>query len=336
MKRLLRRRLLLLPITLLGVTAVTFLAIHLIPGDPAEILAGGPLAPPEAVDAMRVRLGLDQPLPVQYITYVSRLVHGDLGTSLFTGRPVATEIMERLPTSLSLTAAAVLIGLPIGAGLGVLAAVRRDGLIDHAARTVALLGLSLPSFWLALLLVWAFSVKLGWLPFGGELPAFTEIERRTGVALVDAMLAGDVGGFVEALRHLALPAITLAVIPIALTARYARGAFAEQLASPHIRTARAFGIPERVIVWRYVARNAMLPLVTLFGVLLPALLGGAVLIEVVFSWPGLGTYLLSAIQGRDYAVVQAVTLLLAVLYVLASLVVDLSYGLLDPRIRERG
>jgi len=335
-KRLLRRRLLLLPITLLGVTAVTFLAIHLIPGDPAEILAGGPLAPPEAVDAMRVRLGLDQPLPVQYITYVSRLVHGDLGTSLFTGRPVATEIMERLPTSLSLTAAAVLIGLPIGAGLGVLAAVRRDGLIDHAARTVALLGLSLPSFWLALLLVWAFSVKLGWLPFGGELPAFTEIERRTGVALVDAMLAGDVGGFVEALRHLALPAITLAVIPIALTARYARGAFAEQLASPHIRTARAFGIPERVIVWRYVARNAMLPLVTLFGVLLPALLGGAVLIEVVFSWPGLGTYLLSAIQGRDYAVVQAVTLLLAVLYVLASLVVDLSYGLLDPRIRERG
>ncbi len=334
MKRLIRRRLLLLPITLLGVTLVTFLAIHLIPGDPAETLAGGPLAPPEAVDAMRTRLGLDQPLLVQYGSYLSRLLHGDLGTSLFTSRSVTSEILQRLPTTISLTVAAVFIGVPIGVALGVLAAIRRGRGADHLSRTVVLLGLSVPSFWLALILVWLFSVKLAWLPFGGEVPAFSDLQRRTGIVLVDTLLAGDFGLFLQALRHLFLPAVTLAVIPVALTARYTREAFSDQLSAPYVRTARAFGVPERVIVWRYVSRNAMLPLVTLLGILLPALLSGAVLIEVVFSWPGLGTYLLSAIQRRDYSVVQAVSLLLAFLYVLSSLVVDISYGLLDPRIRE--
>jgi len=335
-RRLLRRRLLLLPVTLLGVTLVTFLAIHLIPGDPAEVLAGGPLATPEAVEAMRTRLGLDRPLPVQYLSYLGRLLRGDLGVSLFTGRSVASEIGERFPASLELAAAALLLGLPVGTALGALAATRRDRLPDHLARVISLVGLSLPSFWLALLLVWLFAVKLGRLPFGGQLPPFTEVPRRTGLVVVDTLLAGDPGLTLEALRHLVLPAVTLAFVPIALTSRYTRAALAEELASPHVRTARAFGLPERVVVWRYAARNAMLPLVTLLGILLPALLGGAVLIEVVFSWPGLGTYLLLAIQSRDYAVVQAVTLLLAVLYVLASLLVDLSYGLLDPRVRERG
>lgn len=336
MRRLLGRRLLLLPLTLFGVTLVTFLAIHLIPGDPAEIYAGGPLAPPEAVEAMRIRLGLDQPLYTQYAVYVTHLVQGDLGISLFTGKPVVTEIWERLPASLELSAAALVIGVPIGAVLGALAATRRDGGLDHLARALALVGLSLPSFWLALLLIWVFAVQLGWLPFGSQLPAFAELPRRTGFVIVDTLLAGDFELTVQALRHLLLPAITLAVIPIALTARYTRNAFAEELAAPYIRTARAFGLPERLVVWRYAAKNAMLPLVTLFGVLLPALLAGAVLIEVVFSWPGLGTYLLLAIQSRDYAVVQAVTLFLAVAYVLASLGVDLSYGLLDPRVRESG
>ncbi len=334
MKGMVRRRLLLLPVTLLGVTVITFLAIHLIPGDPAEVYAGGPLAPPEAVEAMRVRLGLNQPLHVQYLSYLGRLVRGDLGTSLFTGKLVSTEILERLPASVELSAAALIVGVPIGAGLGVLAATRRDRAADHLARSLALTGLSLPSFWLALLLVWLFSVKLGWFPFGSRLPAFAEVEQRTGFVIVDSVLAGDFGLTLQALRHLFLPAVTLAVIPIALTARYVRNAFAEELSAPYIRTARAFGLPERLIVWRYALKNAMLPLVTLLGVLLPALLAGAVLVEVVFSWPGLGTYLLLAIQSRDYAVVQAVTLFLAVAYVLASLVVDLSYGLLDPRVRE--
>lgn len=336
MRRLLRRRLLLLPVTLVGVTVVTFLAIHLIPGDPAELLAGGPLAPPEAVEAMRVRLGLDQPLHIQYLAYLSRLLRGDLGISLFTGEPVTAEILKRLPPSLELAFAALVVGLPVGAALGVFAATRRDQTMDHLARSMALVGLSLPSFWLALLLVWVFAVRLGWFPFGSQLPAFTDLTRRTGFVVVDALLAGDLALASQALRHLFLPAITLAVIPIALTARYTRTAFAEELSSPHIRTARAFGLPERVVVWRYAARNAMLPLVTLLGVLLPALLAGAVLVEVVFSWPGLGTYLLLAIQSRDYAVVQSVTLFLAVAYVVASLLVDLSYGLLDPRVRERG
>jgi ABC-type dipeptide/oligopeptide/nickel transport system permease component len=333
MRKLIRQRLLLLPTLLLGVTFVVFLSIHLIPGDPAKVIAGD-FATDAQVQAIRVDFGLTDPLPVQYGRYLERLAHGDLGESLFAKRPVAVELGERLPASLELVLVALLVGVPAGALLGVRAAVRKDTAVDNAATVGSLVGLSVPSFWLGLVLAWLFGVQLGWLPFSGRLPAFTDAPHTTGLLTVDALLHGDWWLFGQAVRYLVLPGLTLAVLPTALVARYSRAAFIEVLNQDYIRTARAYGLPARTVVWRYAAKNAMLPLVTLVGGLIPAMLAGAVLVETVFGWPGVGTLLLGAINTRDYPVIQSVTLVFALIYIVANLVVDLSYGLLDPRTRE--
>lgn len=327
------RRLALLPLLLLGVVFVVFLSVHLSPGDPARVLAGQS-ANPQQIAQIRAEYGFDQPLLVQFGHYLEKLSHGDLGQSLQSGRPVLDELRERLPISLELTLIASLIGIPAGLALGAWAAARRNTLVDDGTRIVGLIGLSIPAFWLGLLLAYVFSVELGWLPFGGQLPAFTQLDRITGFVTVDSLLQGRIALFADSLRYLALPALTLAVIPLAVVARFARSAFIEILSEDHIRTLRAYGVSERRLIWRYAAKNAMLPLVTVIGVLVPALLGGAVLVETTFSWPGIGTLLLNSITTRDYAVIQGVTLVFALVYIVTTLIVDIVYGMLDPRTRR--
>lgn len=333
MGALIARRLFALPALLLGVSIVVFVVGHLVPGDPARVLAG-PFATETDVQRLRVAYGLDRPIEEQYMSYISRVIQGDLGTSFRSQRAVATELGDRLPATIELTGAALLIGVPLGFWLGITAARHQNGPADNAATFGSIVGLSIPLFWIGLMLAALFGVVLQWLPFSGRLAPFTGVPRISGLLLVDALLAGDFAALGDALRHLVLPAVTLAVVPLALVARLTRASFIEVLRQDYIRTARAYGVPEPRIVRRHAAKNALLPLVTLLGVLVPSLLNGAVLTETVFSWPGVGSLLLSSIAGRDYAVVQGAALLFATFYLLANLLVDISYGWLDPRTRD--
>lgn len=334
MRSLVLRRLAVLPVLLLGTTLLVFALGRMAPGDPAELFAGGHQADPDVVERVREEWGLDDPLPAQYAHYLGRLVRGDLGHSTTQQAEVTDVLRRRLPASLELTVAALLIGVPAGVGLGVAAARRQGSAVDDGARLAAMAGASVPVFWVALVLGYVFSVRLDWLPLSGRLPPFTSVDEVTGFYTVDALVQGDLGLFGSVLRHLALPAITLAIVPAAVMARFARASFLEVLGENYIRTAHAYGIPPRTVVWRLAARNAVLPLITLLSLLLPALIVGAVLIETVFSWPGVGTFLLEALQARDYAVVQSVTLLVAAIYALTGLVADVSYAALDPRTRR--
>ncbi len=333
MAPLIARRLLALPVLLLGVSLVVFVVSHLVPGDPARVLAG-PFATETDVERLRTLYGLDRPLAEQYASYLGRVVQGDLGKSFRSQRPVTVELADRLPATIELTVAALLIGIPLGVWLGISAARRQNGLADNIATLGSIAGISVPLFWIGLMLAALFGVALQWLPFSGRAAAFTELPRVSGLLLVDALLASDFGALGDGLRHLILPAITLSVVPLALVSRVTRASFIEVLRQDYIRTARAYGMPEPRIIQRHAARNALLPLVTLLGVLVPSLLNGAVLTETVFSWPGVGTLLLNSIAGRDYAVIQGAALLFATFYVLANLVVDISYAWLDPRTRE--
>ncbi|HEY8525175.1 MAG TPA: ABC transporter permease [Acidimicrobiales bacterium] len=334
MRALVLRRLAVLPVLLLGTTLLVFVLGRLAPGDPAELFAGGHQADPEVIERVRTEWGLEDPLPVQYARYVGRVVRGDLGRSTTQQADVTDVLGRRLPASLELTGGALLIGVPVGVGLGVAAARHRGRALDDASRLVAMAGASAPIFWVALVLGYLFSVRLGWLPLSGRLPPFTTVDEVTGFYTVDALLQGDLDLFGSVLRHLALPVITLAIVPAAVLARFARASFLEVLGENYIRTAHAYGIPQRTVVWRLAARNAVLPLITLLSLLLPALIVGAVLVENVFSWPGVGSFLLEALQARDYAVVQSVTLIVAAIYALTGLAADVAYAALDPRTRR--
>ena len=334
MRRLIARRLLALPILLLGISIVVFFTVHLIPGNPAELLAGGVYATPDDVARVEAQYGLDKPLPQQYLTYLGNLAQGDFGESLFARRSVKAELADRLPASIELAFFALLLGTPIGALLGMYSALRRDSSSDYAFTATSLIGLSIPSFVLGLFLAWLFAVQLQWLPLSGRLDPFESVDKVTGITTLDALVTGNWSALPSAFRHLALPVITVAVIPLALVARYTRATFIEVLGQDYIRTAQAYGLPQRRVIWVYTAKNAMLPLVTLFGILVPAILVGTVLVETVFAWPGIGTLLVQSISTRDYAVVQSVTLVFALVYVVVNLVVDISYTYLDPRTRE--
>jgi ABC-type dipeptide/oligopeptide/nickel transport system permease component len=333
MAALIARRLLALPVLLLGVSLVVFVVSHLVPGDPARVLAG-PFATETDVERLRTVYGLDRPLGEQYLGYLGRVLQGDLGKSFRSQRPVSVELADRLPATIELTAAALLIGIPLGFWLGVSAARRQNGLADNIATLGSIAGISVPLFWIGLMLAALFGVALQWLPFSGRTAAFTDLQRVSGLLLVDALLARDWAVLGDGLRHLILPAITLSVVPLALVSRVTRASFIEVLRQDYIRTARAYGFSEPTIMRQHAAKNALLPLVTLLGVLVPSLLNGAVLTETVFSWPGVGTLLLNSIAGRDYAVIQGAALLFATFYVLANLLVDISYAWLDPRTRE--
>ncbi|WP_291296702.1 ABC transporter permease [Elioraea sp.] len=320
--------------TLAGVIVVTFLMTRALPGDPAAYFAG-PAATREAVEEIRRQLGLDQPLWVQFGDYLADLARGDLGLSITTGQPVLADIAQRLPASAELTLIGLLIAAGFGVPMGVAAALRPNSWVDHLCRVIATAGVSLPTFFTGLLLVYVFYYQLGWAPAPlGRLDAFSSPPPQvTGFYLIDSLLAGDIETFTGAAAQLALPALTLGIFALAPIARMTRGSMLSVLSSDFIRAARAAGLSGNTIVIRYALRNALLPVVTTLGMVLSFLLGANVLVEKVFAWPGIGSYAIEALIASDYAPVQGFVMAMAILYVALNLVIDLAYQAIDPRVR---
>ena len=323
--------------TLIGVVIVTFLLTRVLPGDPAVYFAG-PAATPQSIADIRKSLGLDKPLPEQFLHYVDDLAHGNLGNSLATGRPVATEIVSRLPASAELTLFGLIIAIVIAIPLGILAAVKQGSWIDHTCRIVATAGVSLPVFFTGLLLVYVFYFRLGWAPAPlGRLDVFfSEPPQVTGFYLIDSLIAGDFQVFRAAFTQLILPGATLAIFSLAPITRMTRAAMLEVLASDYVRTARASGLSSYTVIVTYAFRNAMLPVITTLGMVFSFLLGANVLVEKVFAWPGIGSFAVEALIASDFAPVQGFVLTMAVLYVALNLLIDILYGVVDPRVRLEG
>ena len=317
---------------LIGASIAVFMLVHLIPGGP-EVALLGERGSPENVAALRERLGLDRPLPEQYLIYVGSILRGDLGRSVAGNIPIADELRQRLPATAELSIFALALAVLVGVPLGVISAVKRGSWLDTGTMLGSLVGVSMPIFWLGLLLLWFFGVQLRLLPFIGRLSPNMQIETITGLNTLDALLTGNWAGLGDALQHLILPAVTLSTIPIAIIARITRSAMLEVLHMDYIRTARAKGLREGAVIRNHALRNAMLPVITVIGLQLGSLLAGAVLTETIFSWPGIGRWLFNSIQGRDYAIVQSVTLVITFIFVAVNMLVDLSYAWLNPRIR---
>lgn len=319
-------------LTVAGVVAVTFAISHVVPADPAA-LAAGERATPEQVAALRAQLGFDKPLIAQLLEYYQRLLAGDLGKSLFTGRPVGADLLSRLPATLELTLAALLLSVGLGVPVGVVAALRRNSWVDHAVRLVTISGLAIASFWLAIVLQLWLVMELDWLPLGGRLdPAITPPPVVTGLLVLDAAIAFDGRALGDALAHLVLPAVTLAFPAMATIVRFTRVGMLETLNKPFVQYERAMGLPERVIVWKYMLRNALTSTVTQIGLIAGVLLGGSVVIEAVFDWPGLGYYAVNSIVMSDYNAIMGVTVWVAVIYIAINILVDLVQRLIDPRL----
>jgi peptide/nickel transport system permease protein len=331
------KRLLTVIPTLIGVVIVTFLLTRVLPGDPAVYFAG-PAATPQSIAEVRKTLGFDKPLPEQFVRYVNDLAHGNFGNSLSTGRPVATEISSRRPASAELTLVGLIVSIVIAVPLGIFAAIKQGSWIDHTCRIVATAGVSLPVFFTGLLLVYVFYFQLGWSPAPlGRLDAFASAPPDiTGFYLIDSLLAGDLETFRAALAQLILPAMTLAIFSLAPITRMTRASMLAVLASEFVRTARASGLGERTIVITYAFRNAMLPVVTTLGMVFSFLLGANVLVEKVFAWPGIGSYAVEALLQSDFAPVQGFVLTMAIMYVALNLLIDMLYGVIDPRVRLEG
>lgn len=327
-----RRLLQALPV-LLGIIVITFLLTRALPGDPAVYFAG-PAADTQSIAEIRAQLGLDQPLWVQFWRYLGDLATGDLGTSISTGQPVMYELMTRLPASLELTLLALLFSIMVAVPLGILAATRPDTWIDHLCRFIVTAGVSLPTFFTGLLLVYVFYFLLGWAPppMGRIDILYLPPPHVTGFYLIDALLAGEWATWCSAAAHLVLPALTLGLFTLAPIARMTRAAMLQVLASDFIRTARAAGLPRRKILLGYALRNALLPVITTLGMVFSFALGANVLVEKVFAWPGIGSYAVEALVVSDYAAVQGFVLAMALLFVTLNLLIDLSYTLIDPRV----
>src|SRR5580698_9109104 len=308
--------------SLIGVVIVTFLLTRALPGDPAAYFAG-PAATPQAIQEVRVKLGLDKPLIEQFGRYVVDLGHGNLGNSLTTGQPVLTELRTRLPASAELTLLGLIVSIIIAVPLGILAATRPNSLIDHACRVVATLGVSLPVFFTGLILVYVFYYLLGWAP-----PPLV-----TGFYLIDSLIARQPELFMASLKQLILPALTLGIFSLAPITRMTRASMLAVLSSDFVRTARASGLSSFTVIVTYAFRNAMLPVITTLGMVFSFLLGANVLVEKVFAWPGIGSYAVEALLASDFAPVQGFVLTMAVMYVALNLLIDVLYGLIDPRVR---
>ncbi len=334
MGRYIAKRLLNLLPVILGITLLVFAFLHLIPGDPAITMLGD-RATPQQVEALRERMGLNQPLPLQYFKFLWDLIRLDFGTSIITGVPIAEEIRIRWPATFELSVAAMLVASILGIPAGVLAAVRKNSFVDNLTMSGSLLGVSLPVYWLGLLLIYLFAVNLNWLPPSGRLSidAGFAFKPITGFYVLDALLRFDFKALQDVLVHLILPALTLGTIPLAILARITRSAMLEVLSQDYIRTARAKGLLERWVIFKHALKNALLPVVTIIGLQFGTLLGGAILTETIFSWPGIGSWIYEGILNRDYPVVQGGVVFVAVAFVLINLIVDLSYAFLDPRIQ---
>jgi dipeptide transport system permease protein len=320
--------------SLIGVVIVTFLLTRALPGDPAAYFAG-PAATKEAIEQIRATLGLDQPLIIQFFHYVTDLAHGDLGKSLTTGQPVADEIRARLPASAELTLLGLIVSMAIAIPLGIMAATKPGSIIDHTCRIVTTAGVSLPVFFTGLILVYVFYYLLGWAPAPlGRLDVFYSAPPTvTGFYLIDSLIARDPETFVAALKQLILPALTLGIFSLAPIARMTRASMLSVLSSDFVRTARASGLAPYTVIVTYAFRNAMLPVITTLGMVFSFLLGANVLVEKVFAWPGIGSFAVEALIASDFAPVQGFVLTMAILYVALNLLIDVLYGLIDPRVR---
>jgi len=320
---------------LFAITLITFVLSHIIPGDPARLVAGIN-APAEEVDRLRAELGLDKSLPEQYAIYLRDLAHGDLGTSHVTQREVSEDLRAFFPATFELAAAALVIALALGVPLGVLAALHQGRLADHLGRVLALAGVAVPSFWIAIVLLVIFYRNLGWLPGSGQatdLTVQTTIPNITGMLVVDALVTGHWSVFTNALSHLILPAFCLSLSTLALVIRMTRSSMVEVLGEPYVATARAKGLPERRVIFVHALKNALIPVLTIVGLSFGFLLGGSVLIEKVFAWPGIGLYAVDSIGFLDYNAILGVTLVATISFIFVNLAVDILYAKLDPRIR---
>ena len=327
----LRRLALLIP-TLAGISVVVFLMIYLGPGDPAQVMLGE-RANAETLAALRQELGLDQPFHIQLGHFIGDLLTGNLGRSFRTHEKITVEIFQRFPATVELTMAAMLFAIVGGLSLGMVSAVRRGGMVDYLSMTVATAGISMPVFWLALILILLFAVEIPLLPISGRMSASIYLEAHTGLYVVDAILAADLVALGDVLRHLALPAITLGTIPLAVIARMTRSSLLEILGEDYIRTARAKGLSPLIVLLRHAVRNAFIPTLTVIALEFGYLLGGAIITETIYAWPGIGRWLFLAVLARDFRAVQGGVLLIATLFIFVNLVADVLYAWLDPRIR---
>jgi peptide/nickel transport system permease protein len=331
---LLRRVLLVLPV-LFGLLVLTFVLVRVVPNDPSATLAGQN-ATPEQIAEIRAKYGFDRPLVFQFFVYLRQVVQGDFGTSLQSGRPVATDIWQRLPATLELTFAALALGIGLGIPLGVVAAVRHNSWVDHALRFFTVGGVAIASFWFAIMLQLLLAMELNVLPLHGRIGAVTDAPAHlTGLYLVDSLLAGRLDIFRDALAHLTLPAITLSFGSIATITRFTRSGVLETLQKEYVLYETAAGYPRWLLIWVYVLRNSLVATITQIGLLFGALLAGAVVVESVFDWPGIGSYAVFAIFTSDYKAILAVTLLVGVVYALVNIVVDVIHGVVDPRVAEQ-
>ncbi|HEK1719223.1 TPA: dipeptide ABC transporter permease DppB [Proteus mirabilis] len=324
--------------TFIGITLLTFIFVHLIPGDPVMIMAGERGLSPERHAYLMAELGLDKPLWQQYLNYLNGIMHGDLGISLKSRIPVWDEFLPRFKATLELGICAMIFAVSVGIPVGVFAAVKRGSIFDHTAISVSLAGYSMPIFWWGIMLIMLVSVKLDLTPVSGRLADSVFLDDSyplTGFMLIDTLFWGEEGDFLDALHHIILPAIVLGTIPLAVIVRMTRSAMLEVLGEDYIRTARAKGLSRARVILIHALRNAMLPVVTVIGLQVGTMLAGAILTETIFSWPGLGRWLIDALQRRDYPVVQGGVLLIATMIIFVNLLVDVLYGIVNPRIRHK-
>ncbi len=326
-----RRFLTIVPV-LIGISLIVFSFIHLIPGDPAVTMLGE-RATPERVAEIRAQLGLDRPLTTQYFIYIGKALQGDLGASILRGDPVLRDLVRRFPATVELALSAILIAIVVGVPMGITAAVWRNSLFDGFSRLVALTGVSMPIFWLGLMLAWFFGVVLGWLPTGFRLGTDVALVPVTNFNILDSLLAKNPAALASSLRHLILPAVALSTIPMAVIARMTRASLLEVLSQDYIRTAESKGLPQQSVILRHAMRNALLPIMTVTGLQVGRLLAGAILTETIFSWPGIGLWIFESIQARDYPIVQGATLFIATIFVMVNLITDVLYAAVDPRIK---
>lgn len=324
--------------TLAGISVLCFALVRMVPGDPVMLLLGERGADPEAYETMRRNLGLARPLPVQYLAFVRGALAGDLGTSIISKRDVTEEFFDRFPATLELGLAAMGLAVALGIPLGVAAAMRRNSLLDYTLMGGSLVGYSMPIFWWGLVLILVFSINLGWTPVSGRISVFHDVEPVTGFLLLDALgpatLAREgLAPLASALRHLVLPAVAMGTIPLAVTARMTRSSMLEVLGEDYVRTAKAKGLPRRRVVFLHALRNALIPIVTVLGLLFGSIITGAILTETIFSWPGIGRWLVASINARDYPVVQGGVLLIATMVITVNMLVDVLYALINPKVR---
>jgi len=331
LRYLLKRLALVIP-TVIGVTILVFLLVHMIPGDPAEVMLGEK-ATEAAREALVARLGLDQPLHIQYWNWLTNAVQGDFGNSVANRAPVSGEILSRLPATIELALTATILAAGVGILVGVSAAYKHNTKYDHALVTLSLIGVSIPIFWLGIMLIFLFAAVLGWLPVSGRLSMGAGLQEVTGFYLLDSLIQGDFALFRDSVRHLILPAVSLATIPLSQVVRVTRSSMLDVLGEDYVRTARAKGLPYRAIIYKHALKNALIPVATVIGLQTGKLLAGAILTEMVFSWPGTGRLLINSIYNRDYPMIQGIVLILALAFILVNIIVDLLYAKLDPRIR---